>query len=88
MKADYLHIAVAVGSPSIAEYLHIAVALDCPWKADYLHITVAVEGPFESRVAYLFIELHPYNGISNLVNSNPLVFESKDQSFFEYLDSK
>jgi len=28
-----------------------------------------------------------YNGISNSMDSNPLVFESKNQSFFEYLDS-
>jgi len=29
-----------------------------------------------------------YNGISNPMDSNPLVFESKNQIFFEYKDSK
>ena len=29
-----------------------------------------------------------YNGISNPMDSNPSVSESKNQSYFEYLDSK
>ena len=29
-----------------------------------------------------------YNGISNSMDSNPSVFESKSQSFFKYLDKK
>ena len=33
-------------------------------------------------------EFDAYNGISNPMDSNPSAFESKNQSFFEYLDSK
>jgi len=29
-----------------------------------------------------------YNGMSNPMDSNPWVFESKNQGFFEYVDSK
>jgi len=46
---------------SKAEYLHIAVAVGRPCKAEYLHITVIVGDLFESRVVYLHIA-GPFEG--------------------------
>jgi len=37
-------------APLKAEYLHIAFAVGALLKAEHLHITVAVRGPFEKRV--------------------------------------
>jgi len=36
LKAEYLHIKVAVADPLEAEYLHIAVAVGGPLEAEYL----------------------------------------------------
>jgi len=36
LKAHYLQIAVAVGTPLKAKYLHITVSVGAPFKAEYL----------------------------------------------------
>ena len=49
LKAECLHISMAVGAPLKANYLQIAVAVGAPLKAKYLHITVSLGGPFKAE---------------------------------------
>jgi len=62
LKAEYLHIAVAVGSLLKAEYLHTTVAVGAPLKSEYLNITVAVGGPFDSRVLMICFGVYYMSG--------------------------
>jgi len=52
-----LHITVAIVFALKVEYLHNAIAFGSPYKAEHLLFAVVVRGPVKSRVAYLYISV-------------------------------